>query len=82
MCSYNRINDVYACENPHLLTAVLKQQFGFGGFVMSDWGGTHSTVAAANAGLDMEMNVAARHLLRGPAQGRRPGRAGHDGAPG
>jgi beta-glucosidase len=58
MCSYNRINDVYACENPHLLTTVLKHQFGFGGFVMSDWGGTHSTVPAANAGLDMEMNVA------------------------
>jgi beta-glucosidase len=58
MCSYNRINDVYACENPHLLATVLKQQFGFGGFVMSDWGGTHSTVPAANAGLDMEMNVA------------------------
>jgi beta-glucosidase len=57
MCSYNRINDVYACENPTTLTTVLKKQFGFDGFVMSDWGGTHSTVASANAGLDMEMNV-------------------------
>ena len=57
MCSYNRINGVYACENPTLLNTVLKQQFGFPGFVMSDWGGTHSTVPAANAGLDMEMNV-------------------------
>lgn len=50
MCSYNRINDVYACENPHLLTTVLKQQFGFGGFVMSDWGGTHSTVRPPTPG--------------------------------
>lgn len=66
MCSYNRINDVYACENPTLLTSVLRQQFGFDGFVMSDWGGTHSTVAAANAGLDMEMNVAPGTYFTGP----------------
>jgi beta-glucosidase len=57
MCSYNRVNSVYACENPDLLTTVLKQQFGFTGWVMSDWGGTHSTVAAANAGLDQEQNI-------------------------
>ena len=50
MCSYNRINGVYACENPTTLTTILKHQFGFDGFVISDWGGTHSTVAAANAG--------------------------------
>jgi beta-glucosidase len=55
MCSYNQLNSVYACENPALLTDVLKKEFGFSGFVMSDWGATHSTVAAANAGLDMEM---------------------------
>ena len=66
MCSYNRINNVYACENPHLLTSVLKQQFGFDGFVMSDWGATHSTVAAANAGLDMEMNVSPGTYFTGP----------------
>src|SRR5947209_15555768 len=47
MCSYNRINSVYACENPETLTTILKRQFGFDGFVVSDWGGTHSTVAAA-----------------------------------
>jgi beta-glucosidase len=55
MCSYNQLNSVYACENPSLLTGALKKEFGFSGFVMSDWGATHSTVAAANAGLDMEM---------------------------
>ena len=56
MCSYNRINGVYSCENPTTL-GILDKQFGFQGFVMSDWGGTHSTVASAKAGLDMEMNI-------------------------
>jgi beta-glucosidase len=46
---------VYACENPETLTTDLRQQIGFTGFVMSDWGGTHSTAPAAKAGLDMEM---------------------------
>ncbi|HEV8040806.1 MAG TPA: glycoside hydrolase family 3 C-terminal domain-containing protein [Bryobacteraceae bacterium] len=54
MCSYNLINGVYACENPHSLTDVLKGDWGFQGFVMSDWWATHSTVAAALAGLDQE----------------------------
>jgi beta-glucosidase len=57
MCSYNRINGTYACENPYLLTTVLKKQFGFPGWVMSDWGGTHSTVPAAKAGLDQEQDI-------------------------
>ena len=54
MCSYNRINGTYACENPYTL-GVLKKDFGFKGFVVSDWGGTQSTVPAALAGLDVEM---------------------------
>jgi beta-glucosidase len=54
MCSYNRINSEWACENKEILD-VLKHEVGFRGFVMSDWGATHSTIAAANAGLDMEM---------------------------
>lgn len=54
MCSYNQVNGVYACENAHLLTDVLKKDWGFQGFVMSDWWATHSTVAAAMAGLDQE----------------------------
>jgi beta-glucosidase len=56
MCSYNRINSVYACENPSTL-GMLDDQFGFTGFVVSDWGATHSTVASAKAGLDMEMST-------------------------
>jgi beta-glucosidase len=57
MCAYNKVNGVYSCEQPYLLTRVLKHQFGFDGWVMSDWGGTHSTVAAANAGLDQEQTI-------------------------
>ena len=55
MCSYSTINGTYACQNPYLLSTVLRQQFGFGGFVTSDWGATHSTAASANAGLSQDM---------------------------
>jgi beta-glucosidase len=57
MCSYNRVNEVYACENEYLLTDVLKRDWGFKGWVMSDWGATRSTVAAALAGLDQEFET-------------------------
>ena len=55
MCSYNRVNGDYACENSYLLTDVLKKDWGFKGWVLSDWWATHSTVKAALAGLDQEM---------------------------
>jgi beta-glucosidase len=55
MCGYSIVNSVPACQNAALLNAGLYQQAGFGGFVESDWGGTHSTVESANAGLTMEM---------------------------
>jgi beta-glucosidase len=54
MCSYNRVNSDYACENHYLLTDVLRTDFHFKGFVLSDWGGTHSAVKASKAGLDQE----------------------------
>ena len=54
MCSYNSINGDYACQNKYNLTDVLKKDWGFKGFVVSDWGGTHSTVKASAAGLDNE----------------------------
>jgi len=54
MCSYNRVNGDFACENNWLLNDVLKRDFGFPGYVMSDWGAVHSTVKAALAGLDQE----------------------------
>ncbi|MFG6485572.1 beta-glucosidase [Roseateles sp. BYS78W] len=54
MCSYNRINDVYACENDWLQNRLLKGDWGYKGYVMSDWGAVHSTVRAATAGLDQQ----------------------------
>jgi beta-glucosidase len=54
MCSYNAINNDYACENKYLLTDVLKKSWKFKGFVVSDWGATHSVVKASAAGLDNE----------------------------
>jgi beta-glucosidase len=54
MCSYNRVNGDFACENKWLLTDVLKKDWKFQGFVLSDWGGTHSTEKASAAGLDNE----------------------------
>ena len=54
MCSYNALNGDFACENKYLLTDVLKKDWGFKGFVVSDWGGTHSTVKASAAGMDNE----------------------------
>lgn len=54
MCSYNAVNGDFGCENKYLLTDVLKKDWGFKGFVVSDWGGTHSTVKASAAGLDNE----------------------------
>ena len=55
MCSYNRINGTYSCENSALLNGLLKSELGFQGYVMSDWGGTHSTIESILAGQDMEM---------------------------
>ncbi|MCW2777698.1 MAG: glycosyl hydrolase [Frankiales bacterium] len=67
MCSYNRVNGVHACENPTLLNTDLKGRFGFSGWVMSDWEATHSTVAAAEGGLDMEMAAATNGTYYGDA---------------
>lgn len=58
MCSYNRVNGDYACENKYLLNDTLKRDWGFKGFVLSDWGGTHSTEKASAAGLDQEQPMA------------------------
>jgi beta-glucosidase len=52
MCSYNLINGRWGCENDYLLNTVLKGDWAYKGFVMSDWGAVHSTVGAANDGLD------------------------------
>lgn len=55
MCSYNRLNGTYASEHPWLLTEVLRNEWGFEGYVMSDWGAVSNRVAGLAAGLDLEM---------------------------
>src|SRR5690606_5687034 len=55
MCSYNRINGVYAAEDRWLLTELLRGEWGFDGVVVSDWGAVGDRVAAVRAGMDLEM---------------------------
>ena len=55
MCAYNHLNTVYSCEDPFLLTDVLKKSWKYQGWVMTDWGAAHSTSPSALAGLDQEM---------------------------
>jgi beta-glucosidase len=71
MCSYNRINGVYASEDRHLLTEILRDEWGYDGVVVSDWGATHTTVESKNAGLDLEMPGPTKyygHLLESAVQ--------------
>ncbi len=55
MAAYNKVNGDYACESKYLLNDILKEEWGFTGFTVSDWGGVRSTVKTANTGLDLEM---------------------------
>jgi beta-glucosidase len=55
MGAYNRVNGIYACENSYLLNDLLKKTWGFQGWVMSDWGATHSAAKSVLAGFDQEM---------------------------
>ncbi|WP_239525964.1 glycoside hydrolase family 3 C-terminal domain-containing protein [Microbacterium sp. B35-30] len=55
MCSYNRVNGIFSSENRWLLTDVLRNEWGFGGAVVSDWGAVHDPVVAVHAGVDLEM---------------------------
>ncbi|MBU3875788.1 glycoside hydrolase family 3 C-terminal domain-containing protein [Faecalicatena sp. AGMB00832] len=55
MCSYNKINGIYSSENPWLLTEVLREEWGFEGYVMSDWGAVDRRVEGLKAGLELEM---------------------------
>ena len=63
MCSYNKVNGTYASEHYHLLTEILKNEWGFEGLVVSDWGAVRDRVAALKGGLDWEMpGPQARHV--------------------
>jgi beta-glucosidase len=55
MSAYNKLNGVHCAEDSTLLTDILRKEFGFKGFVVSDWGGTYSTAPSVNAGMDLEM---------------------------
>ncbi|KAJ4363580.1 glycoside hydrolase 3 [Neocucurbitaria cava] len=55
MCSYNKINGTWACENDGIMNKLLKDELGFRGYIMSDWNAQHSTLGSANGGLDMTM---------------------------
>jgi beta-glucosidase len=55
MCAFNKVNGIYACEHDELQNQILKQQLGFQGWIMSDYGATHSTVQSVLGGLDQEM---------------------------
>jgi beta-glucosidase len=55
MCAYNGINGKYCCYNEHILKDILKEEWKFKGFVVSDWGACHSAVSSIKAGLDLEM---------------------------
>ncbi len=65
MSAYNKVNGHWCAENPYLLRDVLEKEWGFRGYVISDWGSTHSTADTVNAGLDLEMpgGDVARHWL-------------------
>jgi beta-glucosidase len=79
MCAYNQVDELYSCENGWLLNEVLKRDWRYPGFVMSDWGAVHSTVPSALAGLDQESgeqldteNFFAAPLARAVADGAVP----------
>src|SRR5260370_30612254 len=77
MDSYNLVNGEHASQSHHLLTEIAKQDWGFDGLIMSDWGATYDGVAAANAGHDLEMPAPAHMNLPTLLPAIQDGRASH-----
>ncbi|MFC1922579.1 glycoside hydrolase family 3 C-terminal domain-containing protein, partial [Chloroflexota bacterium] len=73
MCSYNKINGTYAAENYKLLTEILRDEWGYEGFVVSDWGAVHDRVEALEAGLDLEMPGPRERRVKGVIDAVRSG---------
>jgi beta-glucosidase len=65
MASYNKVRGTWAAENPYLLTDILRDEWGYDGVVVSDWGAVHSTAPSVNAGMDLEMPGPPRHFGAG-----------------
>ena len=76
MCSYNKVNGLSASENPWLLTTVLREEWGFTGLMVSDWGAVYHRVPALIAGLDLEMPPALPRSVDADRRRRRLGRPG------
>jgi beta-glucosidase len=76
MCSYNKLNGRYASENHRLLTEILKEEWGFEGFVVSDWGAVHNRVDSLEAGLDLEMPGPREWRVKGVIEAVRSGKLG------
>lgn len=64
MCAYNRVNGIYASEHKELLTHILREEWGYEGVMISDWGAVHHRVNALRAGLDLEMPGPQEHRVK------------------
>jgi beta-glucosidase len=73
MCSYNKVNGTFASEHTHLLTEILKDEWGFEGLVVSDWGAVRDRVTALKAGLDWEMPGPQEHRVQAVVEAVRSG---------
>ncbi|NWG06212.1 MAG: glycoside hydrolase family 3 C-terminal domain-containing protein [Chloroflexi bacterium] len=74
MCSYNKVNGTFASEHYHLLTEVLKNEWGFDGLIVSDWGAVRDRVAALKGGLDLEMPGPQERRVRAVVEAVRSGK--------
>jgi len=73
LCAYNKLNGTYCSENPRLLVDILKDEWGFEGFVVSDWGAVHDRVTSLQGGLDLEMPGPREHRVEAVVEAVRSG---------